>query len=138
MQLTERIVGDVVIVEAIGNIVAGSGDAQLKDKVGSLRHQGYTRVVVDLGKVPYMDSTGLGNLIHAYVTMTKAGGSVKLMRVTTRLRDLLAITKLVTVFETFDDEASALASFSPTGDAAPIPAGADVSAPRSRTSTGSA
>jgi anti-sigma B factor antagonist len=111
MQLNERIVGNVAIVEVIGNFVAHSGNALLKDKVRSLSQQGYTRLVVDLGRVPYMDSSGLGELVQAYATIKKAGGVLKLMRVTTRLRDLLTITKLLTVFDTYDDEASVLASF---------------------------
>lgn len=113
MELTERIVGDVAVVTVAGNVVANQGDASLSDKVASLRVQGYLHVVVDLGRVTYMDSAGLGELIHAYATMKKAGGALKLMRVETRLRDLLTITKLVTVFETFDDEAAAIASFAP-------------------------
>jgi anti-sigma B factor antagonist len=112
MQINQRIVGDVAIVEVIGEIVANSGDALLKDKVSSLRQQGYTRVVVDLGNVPYMDSAGLGDLILAYATTKKSGGTLKLMRVTKRLQDLLTITKLVSVFDTYDDETAALASFS--------------------------
>jgi anti-sigma B factor antagonist len=111
MHITERIVGDVAMVEVIGDIVANSGDAWLRDKIRSLREQGYTRVLVDLGHVRYMDSSGLGDLVHAYATTKKAGGTLKLLRVTKRLRDLLTITKLVTVFETYDDEPSALASF---------------------------
>jgi anti-sigma B factor antagonist len=111
MQISQRIVGNVAIVEVIGDIVLNDGDVTLKDKVASLRQQGYTRLVVDLGKVSYMDSAGLGGLIHAYATTKNAGGALKLMRVTKRLRDLLTITKLVTVFDSYDDEASALASF---------------------------
>ncbi len=112
MQLNQRIVGDVAIVEVIGNIVASQGDPLLKDKISSLREQGYTHVVIDLGHVAYMDSEGLGSLVQAYATMKRSGGTLKLMRLTTRLRDLLSITKLVTIFDTFDDEKSALASFS--------------------------
>jgi anti-sigma B factor antagonist len=111
MELSERIVGDVAIVTINGNVTAHRSETRLTDKVNSLKHQGYTRVVIDLGDVTYMDSSGLGTLIQAYATMRKAGGALKLMHVETRLRDLLTITKLVTVFETFDDEASALASF---------------------------
>jgi anti-sigma B factor antagonist len=99
-------------VEVIGDIVANIGDALLKDKVRSLRQQGYTRVVVDLGKVPYMDTAGLGDLILAYATTRMSGGTLKVMRVTKRLQDLLTITKLVSVFDTHDDEAAAVASFS--------------------------
>ena len=77
MQINERIVGEVAIVKVIGDIVANSGDPLLKDKVSSLRQQGYTRVVVDLGKVRYMDSAGLGDLIFAYATTQKSGGTLK-------------------------------------------------------------
>jgi anti-sigma B factor antagonist len=112
MQINQRIVGDVAIVEVIGDIVANSGAPLLKDKVASLRQQGYTRVVVDLGQVRYMDSAGLGDLIFAYATTQKSGGILKLMRVTKRLQDLLTITKLVSVFDAYDDEAAAVASFS--------------------------
>jgi anti-sigma B factor antagonist len=111
VHIIERIVGDVAMVEVVGDIIANSRDASLTDKIRSLRQQGYTRVLVDLGHVRYMDSSGLGELVHAYATTKKAGGALKLLRVTKRLRDLLAITKLVTVFETYDDEPSALASF---------------------------
>jgi anti-sigma B factor antagonist len=69
-------------------------------------------VVVDLGKVPYMDTAGLGDLILAYATTRMSGGTLKVMRVTKRLQDLLTITKLVSVFDTHDDEAAAVASFS--------------------------
>jgi anti-sigma B factor antagonist len=112
VQINERIVGDVAIVEVIGNIVAHQGDPLLKDKVNSLKEQGYMRVVIDLGQVSYLDSDGLGALIQAYATMKRAGGTLKLMRLTNRLRDVLTITKLVTVFDTYEDEKSALASFS--------------------------
>jgi anti-sigma B factor antagonist len=111
MELSERIVGEVAIVSITGQIVGNRAETLLTDKVNSLKHQGYKQVLIDLGQVTYMDSGGLGELIHAFATMRKAGGVLKLMRVGTRLRDLLTITKLVTVFETFDDEPTALASF---------------------------
>ena len=107
----QRLVGDVAIVEVIGDIVANS-EGRLKDKINSLKEQGYTRVVVDLGNVGYMDSAGLGELVHAYATTKKAGGALKLLCVTKRLQELLIITRLLTVFDTYDDETSALASFS--------------------------
>lgn len=113
MQIHERMIGDVAIVEVTGDLVLSDGNASLKDKVRSLLQRGTTRVVVDLGNVPYMDSSGLGELVQAYATTKRSGGALKLMRVTRRLKDLLTITKLVTVFDTFDDEASALASFPP-------------------------
>jgi anti-sigma B factor antagonist len=111
MHLNERVVGDVTIVEVNGNLEAHSGDASLKDKIRSLVQQGRKRVLIDLGNVPYMDSSGLGELVHVYATTKNAGGTLKLVRVTRRLKDLLTITKLLTVFDAFDDEATALASF---------------------------
>lgn len=113
MQIHDRAIGDVTIVDITGNLVASSGeDVTLKDKVRSLIQQGRKSIIVDLGNVPYMDSGGLGELVHAYATTKNAGGTLKLMRVTRRLKDLLTITKLLTVFDTYDDEATALASFS--------------------------
>jgi len=113
MQIHERIVGDVTIVDITGNLVAQSGDVALKDKVRSLIQQGRKRIVIDLGNVPYMDSSGLGELVHVYATTKNAGGTLKLLRITRRLKDLLTITKLLTVFDAYDDEASAVASFAP-------------------------
>ena len=111
MQLNERAVGGVTIVEVTGNLEANSGEASLKDKVRSLVQQGRKNILIDLGNVSYMDSSGLGELVHVYATTKNAGGTLKLMRVTRRLKDLLTITKLVTVFDTYEDEPSALASF---------------------------
>jgi anti-sigma B factor antagonist len=111
MQLKERAVGGVTIVEDTGNLEANSGEASLKDKVRSLVQQGRKDILIDLGNVAYMDSSGLGELVHVYATTKNAGGTLKLMRVTRRLKDLLTITKLVTVFDTYEDEPAALASF---------------------------
>ena len=77
----------------------------------SLIQQGHTSLLVDLSGVSYVDSSGLGELIHAYATTKNRGGSLKLLNVTTRLRDLLVVTKLLTVFDTYDSEAAALAAF---------------------------
>jgi len=116
MQLDQRTVGDVVIVTIRGEITLNKGgDVVLKDKVRSLVQQGYKKALIDLGDVPYVDSAGLGELTQAYVSMKNGGGTLKLVRVTKRLKDLLAITKLVTVFESYDTEAAALASFGAAG-----------------------
>jgi anti-sigma B factor antagonist len=112
MQLEEKVVGDVVIVTVTGDIKLGSGDVGLRDKVRSLIEQGHKKLLLDLSGVSYMDSSGLGELVHVYATTKNKGGMLKLVGLTRRINDLLTITKLVTVFETFDSEASALASFS--------------------------
>jgi anti-sigma B factor antagonist len=113
MQLEERSVGDIVIVTVKGDITLNKGsDVVLRDKVRSLIQQGQLKLVIDLGHVSHMDSAGLGELVHAYATTKNKGGSLKLLGLTKRLKDLLAITKLATVFESFDQEADAIASFS--------------------------
>ncbi len=83
----------------------------LKDKVQSLLQQDRRQILIDLASVSYVDSAGLGELVQAYATTKNRGGALKLVNVTKRLKDLLVVTKLLTVFDTFDDEASALASF---------------------------
>jgi anti-sigma B factor antagonist len=115
MTITERPVGDVQILDIEGSITGDAGAAQrLADKVRSLLQQGEKRLVLNLASVAYVDSAGLGELVHAYTTAARQGGSVKLLNVTKRLNDLLVITKLVTVFETFDSESSAVSSFTAT------------------------
>src|SRR5438309_499684 len=113
MHISERTTGDVVIVEVNGKITLGDGgDAALKDKMRSLVQQGYTKLLLNLGDVSYVDSAGLGEIVQAFATVSKNGGALKLLNVTRRLQDLLSITKLLTVFETFDSEAEAVTSFS--------------------------
>jgi len=112
MELEERTAGDVMIVAVKGDITLNKGgDAMLKDKVQSLLQQGHKQILVDLAGVSYVDSAGLGELVQAYATTKNRGGALKLVSVPKRLKDLLVVTKLLTVFDTFDDEASALASF---------------------------
>jgi anti-sigma B factor antagonist len=112
MQLEQRSVGNVTVIKVTGDITLNKGgDVLLKDKVQSLLQQGQTNLLVDLSDVSYVDSAGLGELVQAYATTKNRGGSLKLLNVTKRLRDLLVVTKLLTVFETFDNESAALASF---------------------------
>jgi anti-sigma B factor antagonist len=84
----------------------------LKDKVNSLVNQGRKRIVLNLAGVPYVDSAGLGEIVGSYTTVSRQGGSLKLLNLTKKITDLLAITKLLTVFETFDSESEAVRSFS--------------------------
>jgi len=112
MQISQRTVGDVVIVEISGKITLGEGgDAILKDKMRSLIQQGHKKLLLNLGEVSYVDSAGLGEIVQAYATVNKDGGKLKLLNITKRIKDLLSITKLLTVFDTFDSEAEAIASF---------------------------
>jgi anti-sigma B factor antagonist len=113
MQLEQRMAGNVAIISINGDITLNKGgDVLLKDKVQSLIQQGTKNIVIDLSRVSYVDSAGLGQLVQAYATTKNKGGALKLVNVTKKLRDLLVVTKLLTVFDTYDDEKTAVASFS--------------------------
>jgi anti-sigma B factor antagonist len=112
MQIDQRAVGDVVVLDLKGRITMGEGDELLKDKVNSLVNQGHRKIVLNLAEVPYVDSAGLGEIVRTYTTVSRQGGSLKLLNLTKRITDLLSITKLLTVFETFDSENDAVRSFS--------------------------
>jgi anti-sigma B factor antagonist len=112
MQIDQRAVGDVVVLDLKGRITMGEGDELLKDKVNSLVNQGHKKIVLNLAEVPYIDSAGLGEIVRTYTTVSRQGGSLKLLSLTKRITDLLSITKLLTVFETFDSENDAVRSFS--------------------------
>ena len=112
MQIEQRVVGEVAVIQVLGDITLGKGgDVILKDKIQSLLQQGYRKLLLDMGNVSYADSAGLGQLVQVYATTSHLGGSMKLLNLTKRLKDLLVLTKLLTVFETYDSEAEALASF---------------------------
>jgi len=111
MQIAERESGVVTVLDLSGKITLGEDSTLLNDKLHSLLHQGKKNVLLNLGQVPYVDSAGLGSLVSAYTTVTKEGGSLKLTNVTKKLQDLLSITKLLTVFDTFDSEDEAIRSY---------------------------
>jgi len=117
MQIAERVVSDVVILDVKGRITLGEGDELLKDKVNTLVNQGKKKIVLNLADVPYVDSAGLGEIVRTYTTVSRQGGSLKLLNLTKRISDLLSITKLLTVFETFDTEKDAVSSFSASAKA---------------------
>ena len=112
MEIKERTVGAVTILDLNGKLTIGDGAQLLKDKSESLVFQKRIQVIVNLAAVPYIDSGGLGQLIACYTTLTRAGGRLTLLNVNTKNHDLLSITKLVSVFETFDSEQTAIASYS--------------------------
>jgi anti-sigma B factor antagonist len=111
MQIAERSAGNVKVLDLSGQITFTQGDQLFKDKIHSLVHQGHKNILVNMANVNHVDSAGLGELVGAYTTVTKAGGSMKLVGLTKRLHDLLAITKLLTIFDTFDTEQDALKQF---------------------------
>ena len=111
MQIAEREAGNVTVLDISGQITFTQGDLVFKDKIHSLVHQGHKNILVNLANVTHVDSAGLGELVSAYTTAARAGGSMKLVNLTKRLTDLLTITKLLTVFDTFDSEQEALKTF---------------------------
>ncbi len=111
MQITERSNNGVTVMDLNGKILLGEGDDVLRDKVRGAIAAGNRKLLLNLADVPYVDSAGLGELVRCHTRMVQAGGSVKLLNLTARMQDLLQITKLVTVFETFESEDSAVGSF---------------------------
>ena len=112
MQIEQRAVGSVMILDLKGKITLGEGDEALKDKINSLILQGHKKMLLNFGDVPYIDSAGLGEIVRTYTTVSRQGGQLKLVNLTKRITDLLSITKLLTVFETFETEPEALKSYS--------------------------
>lgn len=111
MQIDERKLGDVTILDLKGKLTLGDGDELLRAKVNGLVQAGVKRIVLNLGEVPYIDSAGLGEVVRSYTTVKKHEGMLKLLNLTKRIQDLLAITKLLTVFDTFESETDAVMSF---------------------------
>ena len=111
MQIAERESGAVTVLDLSGRITMGEDGNLLKDKLQSLLHQGKKNILFNLAQDSYVDSAGLGAIVSAYTTVTREGGSLKLANVTKKLQDLLSITKLLTVFETFDSEGEAVRSY---------------------------
>ena len=111
MEIVERTVNDVTVLDLKGKMTLGEGDELLKDKINSLLSAGKKKMLINLEGVPYIDSAGLGEVVRTYTTVSRQGGSLKLLNLTKRIEDLLSITKLLTVFDTFDSEAEAVKSY---------------------------
>jgi anti-sigma B factor antagonist len=112
MEIAERKVSDVTILDLTGKMTLGEGDEALKAAINTLLAAGHKKLVLNLGNVPYIDSAGLGEVVRTHTTVSRQGGSLKLLNLTKRIEDLLSITKLLTVFDTYDSEAEAIKSFS--------------------------
>jgi anti-sigma B factor antagonist len=112
MQIDERVIDDVTILDLKGKMTLGEGDELLKDKINSLASQGHKKLVLNLEGVPYIDSAGLGEIVRTYTSISRQGGKLKLLNVSKRIYDLLVITKLVTIFDSYEDEQEAVRSFS--------------------------
>jgi anti-sigma B factor antagonist len=111
MEIAERTVSEVTILDLKGKMTLGEGDELLKDKINSLLAAGRKKLLLNLEGVPYIDSAGLGEVVRTYTTVSRQGGSLKLLNLTKRIEDLLSITKLLTVFETYDSESEAVQSY---------------------------
>lgn len=111
MQIEERVVDNVTILDLKGKMTLGEGDELLKDKINSLLQQNKRELLLNLEGVPYIDSAGLGEIVRTYTTVSRQGGKLKLVNLTKRITDLLSITKLLTVFETFESVPEAVKSF---------------------------
>ena len=112
MDIKERVVDGVSVLDLSGKIVLGEGDGQVRDRIKDLLSDGQKKILLNLGDVTYVDSAGLGALISSYTTTKREGGQLKLVNLTKRIQDLLAITKLITVFDTYDSEQEAIESYS--------------------------
>ena len=111
MKIEEREVNDVTILDVHGKITIGEGSIEIRNKVRDLLQSGKKTILLNLGDVSYVDSSGIGELVSCFTTVTNQGGQLKLLNLTKKLKELLAITKLLTVFDSYNDEGRALASF---------------------------
>jgi anti-sigma B factor antagonist len=112
MDIKERVVDGVSVLDLSGKIVLGEGDGQVRERIKDLLSDGQKKILLNLGDVTYVDSAGLGALISSYTTTKREGAQLKLVNLTKRIQDLLAITKLITVFDTYDNEQEAIESYS--------------------------
>lgn len=112
VKMTTRQVGDVTVIDAAGRITLGEGASAFRDTVRELATKGDKKILLNLSDVSYIDSSGIGEMVSGFTTVTNHGGQLKLLGLSKRVKDLLQITKLYTVFEVFDDESAAVRSFS--------------------------
>jgi anti-sigma B factor antagonist len=111
VKLNTRQIGDVTVIDAAGRITLGEGSTAFRETIKDLVAKGQKKVLLNLAEISYIDSSGIGEMVSGFTSVSNAGGQLKLLNLTKRVQDLLQITKLYTVFEVFDDEAVALSSF---------------------------
>ena len=111
LDVKERQAGDITVLDLRGEVRIGEGSIALRDAIRNLTAAGKKKMLLNLAGVSYIDSSGIGELIANYTTVSRQGGQLKLLKLTDRVQNLLVITKLLTVFDTYDDEAEALKSF---------------------------
>ena len=111
MKATSRDVNGVEIIKLEGKITIGSGDSQLREVIGNALNSGKNKVLLDMSGVTTIDSSGIGELVGSYTTVTNRGGTLKLLHLPAKLNELLHVTQLITVFEVYENEQEALKSF---------------------------
>ncbi|MBS1871631.1 MAG: STAS domain-containing protein [Acidobacteria bacterium] len=111
VKLSTRQVGDVTVIDAVGRITLGEGASTFRDAIRDLAAKGDKKLLLNLSEVSYIDSSGIGELVSGFTTVTNHGGQLKLVGLTKRVKDLLQITKLYTIFDVYDTETSAVRSF---------------------------
>ena len=116
LTITERRNGSVTVLDLSGNIRLGEGNIELHNILRFLVEKGERKVLLNLAQVTYIDSSGLGELVAGYTTLQKNGGELKLLNLTERVNELMVITKLLTVFDVFENEPEAVNSFSTSSD----------------------
>lgn len=111
LNISERQAGDVTVLDLGGKITIGEGSVSLRGAIRRLMEEGKKKILLNLAQVGYVDSSGIGELVSSFTTLNRDGGQLKLLNLTQKIQDLLAITKLLTVFDVYEDEATALNSF---------------------------
>ena len=111
VKLNVRQVGDVSVMDVAGRITLGEGSSAMRDSIRDLVSKNQKKILLNLGEVSYIDSSGIGELVSGFTTVTNSGGQLKLLGLNKRVKDLLQITKLYTVFDVHEDEAAAIRSF---------------------------
>src|SRR5918998_6142446 len=112
LNITERQAGDITILDMNGKVTIGEGSVALRNAIRRLLGEGKNKILMNLAGVGYVDSSGIGELVSSFTAVNKEGGTLKLLNLTQKIQDLLALTKLLTVFDVFENEGEALSSFS--------------------------
>ena len=111
MKIDSRMIGDIHFLDCSGRITLGQGTMTVRTAVGDILRDGGKKIVLNLANVNYIDSSGVGELVSTYTTVANHGGQLKLLSLTKKIREVLAITKLLTVFQVYDSESATVASF---------------------------
>jgi anti-sigma B factor antagonist len=111
LNISERQAGDVTVLDLSGKITIGEGSVSLRGAIRRLIEEGKKKILLNLGKVSYVDSSGIGELVSSFTTINREGGQLKLLNLSQKIQDLMTITKLHTVFDVYDDETTGLNSF---------------------------